>query len=230
MDQTEDVLGVWHMRVDGIRRRTPKWILGSFWAPPLIILLPIMAAYFSDKMISGAAIAAGAFICYSLLAYLYWYRQRSNRDHSAGLWLILIVLGYDGLGLHLISIGFLAFSIFSIRNSTDFAQLPILGIVFIYLVELVVISVRGGHILRYISTHLSRPLPPEMAWLLGAPAGAAGFAVAFAAITRGKLEQWVVVGLLGALGTFLSAPFAALTFYQIPLFLLWHERARLSIR
>jgi hypothetical protein len=79
---------------------------------------------------------------------------------------------------------------------------------------------------RLHSRALDRPIPPEMRWLLGLPAAIAGAGVALAAVMGIFPVGWASLVAAGGLGAFILAPFAALTLYQIPLFLLWREQPR----
>jgi hypothetical protein len=212
---------VWLMREDGLRRRSPAWVLRSFWVPLVLLLIPLMLAGFTRVAVLRAGAAALAFVVYAVIAYMYWRgRHRSGRlldDRST----VLIVLGYDGFALLFISIQFLAASLLSAQEVPGLSSSATALTGVAYLSVIVVVGVRGKHILGYMADHLNRPLAPAMRWLLALPATIVAAGIAFSAVLGSQSMGWLFISAVSALGAFALIPFATLTLYQIPVFLVW---------
>jgi hypothetical protein len=219
---------VWSMREDGLRRRAPSWVLQSFWVPFLVLPIPAMLSDFSPGTMLSCVVAGAIFAAYAGFTYLYWNSRHRRGTALRGQGTLLVVLGYDGFLLLFFSLTFLAGSIMSLRRIPEDLSVISMAIGVMYFGILVTAVVRGSAILRYIAAKMARPLSPEMRWLLGLPAALISAGVAASAITRALPVGWTLAAGMTALGAFILAPFAALTLYQIPMFLLSRKPRHLT--
>jgi len=219
---------IWLMRVDGLRRRRPSWILQSFWVPPLLLPILMMQSRFSRDVGIASLVSGVAFIVYSMGAYVYWSARSKRGTTMNGKGTILVVLGYDGLTLAFFSVIFLAACLRSLHDLPYPTDGVVLAILAVSLATILTVAFRGRSMLEYIADHFNRPIPPGMRWLLGIPPAIIGAGVALAAILQGISLSWLLVTAITAVGTFLLMPFAVLTLYQIPMFLLWRSQPRPS--
>jgi len=222
--QSEVTKSAWSMRADGLRRRSPSWIPQSFWAPLLLLPLPALLEGFSEAAILRAALAGTCYVFYSACAFVYWRERHRNGTCLQDTGTVLVVLGYDGLGLFFLSQVSLAASLLTMQRIPDLQRSASLIILALYTALVAVVALRGKSILGYISRRLDRPLAPEMRWMLGLPSLIIGAGVVAAAVLRVFDTGWLLTAGASALAALLLAPFAALTLYQIPLFLLWREK------
>jgi hypothetical protein len=219
---SDDMMRVtWLMREEGLRRRKPRYILGTLWGWPLLLAIPVMSSNFAREAILAAAGAYLAFAVYAVLAYLYWRRRYIARTMFQDKGTVIVAQGYYGLTLLFVSLIFLSASLYSIQRVSTLAITGSLALLAMYTATFLVVAVRGKAMLRYIADHFNRPLAPEMRWMLGIPNAIVGATIALSAVFLHIRVEWVVTTAVGAILTFLSAPFAALTLYQVPLFLLW---------
>ena len=228
MQDSATIEKIWLMRVDGLRRRRPRWILQSFWVPPILLPILMMQARFSREVGVAALVSGAAFIVYSMGAYIYWSARSRRGMTMNGKGTILVVLGYDGLTLVFFSVVFLAASLRSLHDLPYQTDAIVLAILAVSSATILTVSFRGRSMLEYIADHVNRPIPPEMRWLLGIPPTLIGAGVALGAILQGISLSWLFVTAITAVGSFLLMPFAVLTLYQIPMFLLWRSQPRPS--
>jgi len=218
----DDLMRVtWLMREEGLRLRKPEYILETFWVPLLIPPILLLAHDAPRKAALSGATAYLAYVLYAAVAYLYWRRRYLSRTMFRDRGTVVIVQGYYGLGLLFFSITMLAGSLLSIRRVPALATTGSLLLLAMYAATYLVVAIRGKAILRWIADHMNRPLAPEMRWMLGIPNVIIGVATALGAVSLHVPVGWAVSSVVAAVGAFLAAPFAALTLYQIPLFLVW---------
>lgn len=212
---------LWKQRIPVLTLRDPRWVLQSFWIPPLLVVLPFLASRFSRNVLLGGAIAAVSFTGYSMVTYGLWRsvaRERSVRVSRARL-CILAIMGYDTLGLLYTSICFLSAFLFGVVYLPVYSEWVIVASMLLYSAIGIGLILRRDSIVRYLmrahQQAQKRPLAPEARWAMTISSELVGAGVALGAVLRtSPLGTLLGIG-AAALASFLLLPFAIIALAQV---------------
>ena len=216
-----EVQTLWNQRMPILTLRDAKWVLQSFWVPPLVMILPFLSSRFSADVLLGGAVAAAAFALYSMVTYGLWRsvpRVGSIPEARARM-CILAIMGYDGLSLLYTSLCFLAAFLFGAGYLPFSSGWVVAASILLYAGIVIALTVRGDSIVRYLmQSHIrakNRPLAPEARWALIISSELVGAGVALGAILRASsLGSLLAIG-GAALVAFLLLPFAVVALSQV---------------
>ena len=208
---------LWKQRMIVLSIRTPQWIKQSAWVLPISLIVPILVAMFSAKVIYGSVIAALVYGCYSAITYWMWRSESraSKISLTRQRLTVLLIMGYDGFSLLFLSTILLITAVLS----TTYLPFPSGNIVVIafslFVAEILFLIVRASYILRYMLRSPERPLAPEMRFVIGSQSSIVGIGVGLGVVFSKSTFGVVIWAGMSLLGALLVLPFGLIALYQV---------------
>jgi hypothetical protein len=212
---------LWHLRQKtalpgGFKGR----ILSSLWAPPLLLIAPLMFSKFSPGVVRACVVTFIVYLLYGFATYviLRLWSPSIGKSISRERMSVLMVLTFDGLSLLFLSVIFLWTAILGINYLPFDGCAIVAAIVVLCVTEIAFVLVRAAYFVTNMlekSTQLASE--GQVRWALGILSGLVGIGVCLGTILRGSpLAITAAIG-FAVLGGLMLLPFSIFALYQVSL-------------
>ena len=213
-----DIDLLWSQREVILSIRSYNWIVKSGWVVPLLLLIPVLIAGFPRGLILGWMAVSAMYGCYAAVTHRSWREAVEGASHRKKRIAIVLVMGYDGISLGLISLAFLF---------AAYLLVPYLGLQSGWILAMVILALYAAmnvfalasarRSLGYLMAKHEKATPPATRTAVATASSLAGAGVGLAAVLRtSKLGLVTVIAISGLLAVVLAA-FVAIILYQIVL-------------